>query len=103
MGALTAVAAGEGDCRGRALDGGVGGADCAGEGVQVGAKVSAEVGPRNEEVRLRAVPVSGHDVVQSEEGAGGGRTVVVPDMGVVGIGAKARGNFGDEAELRRRG
>lgn len=103
VGALTAVAAGEGDCRERALDGGVGGADCAGEGVQVGAQVSAEVGPRKEEVRLRAVPVSGHDVVQSEEGAGGGRAVVVPNVGVVGIGAKARGTFGDVAEFRSRG
>lgn len=103
VGALTAVAAGEGDCGERALDGGVGGADRAGEGVQVGAEVGAEVGPRDEEVRLRAIPVLGHDVVQSEEGAGRGRAVVVPDMGVVGIGAKARDAFGDQTEFRGRG
>ena len=36
VGALAAVAAGEGDGRERSLDGCIGGANCAGEGVQEG-------------------------------------------------------------------
>ena len=103
VGALGAVAGGEGDGGEGTLDGGVGGADCSGEGVQERAQVVAEVWAREEEVRLRAVPIVGHDVVQSEEGAARGRPVVVPDVGVVGIGAEARGAFGDQAVLRRCG
>ena len=97
VGALTAVTAGECNGRKRALDGGVCGAYCAGERVQEGAQIGAKIGPREKEVRLGAVPVVGHDIIQSEECAGHGRTVVVPDMGVVGISAKARGAFGDKA------
>ena len=97
VGALTAVTTRERNRGKRALDGGVGGAHCAGECVQEGAKIVAEVGPREKKVRLGAIPEVGHDVVQSEECAGRGRTVVVPDMGVVRISAKAGGAFGDKA------
>lgn len=45
----------------------------------------------------------GHDVVEREERAGGGRAVVVPDVRVVGVGAEARGAFGDEVEFGRGG
>ena len=101
VGALSAVTTGKGDGGKRTLDGSVGGANCAGEGVQEGAEVGAKVGPRQEEVRLGAVPVVGHDVVQSEECAGRRRAVVVPDMRVIRISAKARGTFRDEAEFGR--
>lgn len=103
IGALSAVAGRESDGGERALDGGVGGADCSGEGVQKRAQVVAKVWPGNEEVRLGAVPISGHDVVQGEEGAARGCSVVVPDMGVVRIGTKARGALGDQAIFRRCG
>lgn len=63
----------------------------------------AEIGPSHQEVRLSAVPVVGHNIVQSEEGAGSRRTVVVPDVRVVRIGAEARGAFRNEVELRRCG
>ncbi len=103
VGALAVIAAGEGDGGEGALDGGVGGTDGAGEGVEEGTEVVAEIGPGDQEVRLGAVPVIGHDVVEGEEGAGGRRSVVVPDMGVVGIGTEARSAFRDDAILRRCG
>ena len=101
--ALGAVTGRESNGGERALDGGVSGAYRSGEGVQKRAQVIAKVWPRDEEVRLRAVPISGHDVVQSEESDARGGPVVVPNMGVVRIGTEARGAFGDEAIFRRCG
>ena len=103
VGALGAVAGREGDGGEGTLDGGVGGAYCSGKSVQKRAQVVAKVWAREEEVRLRAVPIVGHDVVQSEEGAARGCPVVVPDMGVVRISTEARGAFGDQAVFRRCG